>query len=132
MAGHAWNRKGEPDRVVLEHARTLLLALAALVERAAGLPPVERLRFLAVLGCGEAEVRSIIIAMAYDAGSPTEVAAAPDLRPCTPAWRPPPAQACGNARQAARHRRAPWLAYKDEDRARRQPRSASRHRTPSR
>ena len=28
MTGQAWNRKGQPNRAVLEHARALLLALA--------------------------------------------------------------------------------------------------------
>ena len=89
MAGQALNRKGEPDRVVLEHARTLLLALAALVERAAGLPAARRLWFLAVMAGGEAEARRLIVAMASDRcpGSPTEAAAplsATDHRLCTP------------------------------------------------
>jgi hypothetical protein len=56
----------EPNRVVLEHIRTLLIALAVLVERAAGLPTIERLRFLAVMGRGEAEARRLIVAMASD------------------------------------------------------------------
>ena len=64
MAGQAWNRKGQPNRVVLEHARVLLLALAALVERAAGLPTTRRLWFLAVMAGGEAEARRLIVAMA--------------------------------------------------------------------
>ena len=69
MARQAWRRKGEWDRDVLEHIRSMLLVLAALIDRAAGLPPtslptVERLHFLAVMGCGEAEVRFRIVAMA--------------------------------------------------------------------
>ena len=66
MTGQTWNRKGQPNRAVLEHARALLLALAVLVERAAGLPTVERLWFLAVMASGEAEVRRLIVAMAFD------------------------------------------------------------------
>ena len=66
MARQAWNRGMEPDRAVLEHIRALLLALAVLVDRAAGLPVAERLGFLAVMGCGEAEVRFRIVAMACD------------------------------------------------------------------
>ena len=64
MARQAWRRKGEWDRDVLEHIRSMLLVLAALIDRAAGLPLYERLHFLAVMGCGEAEVRFRIVAMA--------------------------------------------------------------------
>ena len=88
MARQAWNRAMEPDRIVLEHIRALLLALAVLVERAAGLPTVERLRFLAVMTSGEAEARRLIMAMASDLGSPAETAAprpAADPCPSTPA-----------------------------------------------
>ena len=76
MAGQAWNRGMEPNRVVLEHIRALLLALAVLVERAAGLPTVERLRFLAVLASGEAKARRLIVAMASGRcpGAPIEAA----------------------------------------------------------
>ena len=66
MTGQAWNRKGQPNRAVLEHARALLLALAVLVDRAAGLPTARRLWFLAVMASGEAEVRRLIVAMASD------------------------------------------------------------------
>ena len=78
MARQAWSRK-ELDRAVLEHVRAMLLALAALVERAASLPAVERLRFLAVMGCGEAEARRLIVAMASDhcLVAPAEAVAAP-------------------------------------------------------
>ena len=89
MTAQAWNRKGQPNRAVLEHARALLLALAVLVERAAGLPAARRLWFLAVMAGGEAEARRLIVAMAFDRcpGSPTEAAAplsATDHRLCTP------------------------------------------------
>jgi hypothetical protein len=66
MARQAWNREVEQDRAVLEHIRALLLALAALVDRAAGLPAVKRLHLFAVLGSGEAEARRLIVAMAFD------------------------------------------------------------------
>jgi hypothetical protein len=56
----------EPNRIVLEHIRALLLALAVLVDRAAGLPAARRLHLLAVLGHGEAEARCLIVAMASD------------------------------------------------------------------
>ena len=77
MARQAWNRRMEPDRDVLEHIRALLLALAVLVDRAAGLPTVERLRFLAVMGHGEAEARCLIVAMASDPGDPAVASASP-------------------------------------------------------
>ena len=71
MAKQAWSRKGEWDREVLEHIRAMLLVLAALVERAAGLPVAERLHFLAVMGRGEAEVRRLLMAMTAELGAPT-------------------------------------------------------------
>ena len=79
MERQAWSRKGELDRVVLEHARAMLLVLAALVDRAAGLPMAERLHFLAVMGHGEAEARRLIVAMASSRrpGASAEAAAAP-------------------------------------------------------
>ena len=79
MARQMWNRKGEPDRVVLEHIRALLLALAVLVDRAAGLPAARRLHLLAVLGRGEAEARCLIVAMASDQcpGGPAGASASP-------------------------------------------------------
>ena len=46
MEGQARNRTVELDRIVLEHVRTMLLALAALVDRSAALPTFERLHFL--------------------------------------------------------------------------------------
>lgn len=74
-----WNRRVERERVVLEHIRALLLALAALVDRAAGLPAVKRLHVLAILGHGEAEARNLIVAMASDhcPAAPAEATAAP-------------------------------------------------------
>ena len=79
MERQAWNRKGGLDRAVLEHARAMLLVLAALVERAAGLPTLERLHFLAVMGHGEAKARRLIFAMAPGRrpGETAEAAAAP-------------------------------------------------------
>ena len=71
MEGQARNRTVELDRIVLEHVRTMLLALAALVVRSADLPTFERLRFLAVMGHGEAEVRRLLLAMASGLDGPT-------------------------------------------------------------
>ena len=68
MARQAWSRKNEWDRDALEHIRAMLLVLAALVERAASLPVAERLHFLAVMGCGEAELRRLIVARASAGG----------------------------------------------------------------
>lgn len=64
MAGRAWDRRAEPDRVVLERIVMMLLALAVLVERAAGLPAARRLHLLAALDRSEAEARCLIVAMA--------------------------------------------------------------------
>ena len=69
-----WNRTVERDRDVLERILALLLALAALADRAAGLSAVRRLHVLAILGCGEAKARSLIVAMA--SGTPAEATAA--------------------------------------------------------
>jgi hypothetical protein len=70
-----WNRAVERDRDVLERILALLLALAALADRAAGLPAAKRLHVLAILGRGEAEARMLIIEMAL--GAPAEAAAPP-------------------------------------------------------
>lgn len=104
MAGQAWNRQGELDRAVLRRARMLLVAIAALVERAAFLPLVERLRFLAVMAHGEAEARRLIGAMASGPGAPVEADAAPAMpvrsaEPC-----PPVCPDCDAALLAARFR----------------------------
>jgi hypothetical protein len=71
----------EPNRVVLEHIRALLLALAVLVDRTAALPKARRLHLLAVLGRGEAEARCLIVAMApcRVPGSTARAAASPPL-----------------------------------------------------
>jgi hypothetical protein len=66
------NKRVERDRAVLERILALLLALAVLADRAAGLPFLKRLPLLAMLGHGEAEARMLIIAMA--SGSPAEPA----------------------------------------------------------
>jgi hypothetical protein len=73
----------EPDRIVLEHIRALLLALAVLVDRAAGLPAARRLHLLAVLGRGEAEARCLLVAMASDRcpGDPAATSAPPATTP---------------------------------------------------
>lgn len=78
MGRTEWKRGVEQDRAVLEHIRVLLLALATLVDRAAGLPAVDRLHVLAILGHGEVEARSFIVAMA--SGAPAGIITA---RPAT-------------------------------------------------
>ena len=64
-----WNRSVERDRNVLERILALLLSLAALTDRAAGLPAARRLQLLAVLGHGEAMARDFILAMVSEARS---------------------------------------------------------------
>ena len=73
-----WNRRVERERDVLERILALLLALAALVDRAAGLPAARRLHLLAILGYGEAEARDFIIALASEAGASARFDAASD------------------------------------------------------
>ena len=58
------NRQVERDRNVLERILALLLALAALTDRAACRSAATRLHLLAILGQGEAEARDFIFAMA--------------------------------------------------------------------
>jgi hypothetical protein len=70
-----WNRSVERRRDVLERILALLLALAVLADRAAGLSAAKRLHVLAILGRGEAEARILIVEMAF--GAPAEAAAAP-------------------------------------------------------
>ena len=79
-----WNRRVERERDVLERMLALLLALAALVDRAAGLPAARRLHLLAILGYGEAEARDFIIALASEAGASARFDAAPDAAAVTP------------------------------------------------
>lgn len=67
--------RAERDRAVLERILALLLALAALADRAAGLPVLKRLQLLAMLGRGEAEARILIVEMA--SGSLAEATAGP-------------------------------------------------------
>ena len=64
MGRQEWSRSVERDRSVLERILALLFALAALTDRAAGLPAAKRLHLLAALGHGEAEARAFIFAMA--------------------------------------------------------------------
>ena len=82
------HREAELDQAALQHVRMLLLALAALVDRAVGLPMVERLRFLAFMGDGEAKARRLIVAMASDPCATAEAAVSPvyaaDPYPFTP------------------------------------------------
>ena len=84
MEGQARNRTVELDRIVLEHVRAMLLALAALVDRSAALPTFERLHFLAVMGHGEAEVRRLLLAMASGLNDPIGFDAAPTDAAVTP------------------------------------------------
>ncbi len=64
----------EAERKVLERIVMLLLSLAALADRASGLPAPARLHVLAILGSGEAVARCFVIEMAV--GAPLEVDAA--------------------------------------------------------
>ena len=84
MEGQARNRTVELDRIVLEHVRAMLLALAALVDRSAALPTFERLHFLSVMGHGEAEVRRLLLAMASGLNDPIGFDAAPTDAAVTP------------------------------------------------
>ena len=70
-----WNRSVERDRNVLERILALLLALAVLTDRAAGLPAARRLHLLSVLGHGEAMARDFILAMATGPDVPAEAIA---------------------------------------------------------
>ena len=97
MERQGWSRKGELDWVVLEHARAMLLVLAALVERAAGLPVVERLHFLAVMGYGEAEVRRLIVAQASAGGHGGRAGTAATLAETTDASAYNPTMGSGDA-----------------------------------
>ena len=72
-----WNRSVERDRNVLERILALLLALAALTDRAAGLPAARRLHLLAILGHGEAVARDFILAIAPGPDAPVEPAPPP-------------------------------------------------------
>jgi hypothetical protein len=71
------NRMVEQDRAVLERILALLIALARLADRAAGLPFLKRLPLLAMLGHGEIEARMLIVELA--SGVPAETAAAMPL-----------------------------------------------------
>jgi len=63
MGRQEWNREVERDRTVLENILALLLSLAALTDRLSSMPTRDRLHVLAVLGCGEAAARSLLVAM---------------------------------------------------------------------
>ena len=97
MARQAWSRKNEWDRDALEHIRAMLLVLATLIERAAGLPFAERLRFLAVMGCGEAEVRRLIVAQASAGGHGGWAGTAATLAETTDPYVYNPAMGSGDA-----------------------------------
>jgi hypothetical protein len=64
---------------VLEHILALLLLMASLADRAAGLPLRRRRAVLEILACGEAEARALVLGMAT--GSPTCGDAAPEPAP---------------------------------------------------
>ena len=128
MARQAWNRNEELDRAVLEHVRATLLVLAALVERAAGLPPLARLHFRAVMAGGEADLRRLIAAMAFDRGPGNPAgAAAPATADLYPS---PPAMASGDTALLAARFRMLALAV-DAVLARAGGRSPRRHVSPS-
>ena len=84
MGRQEWSRSVERDRSVLERILALLLALAALTDRAACLSAAIRLHLLAILGQGEAEARDFILAMAFEAGAPARLDAASDATTVTP------------------------------------------------
>lgn len=68
-----WTRRLNRNR--LERIVALLLALAVLAERAAGLTGPRRRSALGILGYAEAEARAFVIAMAQESGTPAEPAA---------------------------------------------------------
>lgn len=70
------NRQMRQNRDVLERILMLLLSLAGLADRASVLPARDRLHVLGILACGEAEARSLIIAMAHGSAAPAHVDAA--------------------------------------------------------
>ena len=69
MNGLDWNREIDRRRDVLERILALLLLLAGLADRAAGLPAHRRRHVLGILACGEVEARAFVIGMA---GAPVD------------------------------------------------------------
>jgi hypothetical protein len=72
-----WVREAERNWDVLERILALLLAFAALADRACGLPAPARHHLLAILGRSEAEARCFVMGTAF--GAPAEAADAPSL-----------------------------------------------------
>jgi hypothetical protein len=68
MGRFEWMREVDRHRYVLERILALLLLMASLADRAAGLPLRRRRTVLEILGRGEAEARALVLAMAT--GSP--------------------------------------------------------------
>jgi len=69
-----WSKRLDRRRDVLERIVALLLTLATVAERAAGLSASHRESVLRILAYGEAEARTFVIAMARDCGAPVEPA----------------------------------------------------------
>jgi hypothetical protein len=72
-----WDREAELNWDVLERILALLLAFAALADRASALPAPARLHLLAILGRGEAESRCFVMEMGF--GAPPAASARPSL-----------------------------------------------------
>ena len=70
-----WNRGANGDHDVLARIAALLLSLADLADRAAGLPFLRRRHVLGILGFGEAEARAFLIEVSTGAPAPAD---APD------------------------------------------------------
>lgn len=70
-----WNRGANGDRDVLMRIAALLLSLAGLAERAAGLPFLRRRHVLGILGFGEAEARAFLIEISTGAPAPADAPA---------------------------------------------------------
>jgi hypothetical protein len=68
MARLEWMREVNQQRGVLTRILALLLLMASLADRAAGLPLRRRRTVLQILACGEAEARVLVLGMA--AGAP--------------------------------------------------------------
>jgi hypothetical protein len=64
------------SRDVLERIVALLFSLAALADRAAGLPALRRRQVLGILGVGEAEARAFLVGMSTGAQASAD---APDI-----------------------------------------------------
>lgn len=76
-----WIREVERNRDALERIVALLLALAALADRASGLPAARRLDLLCILGRGAAEARAFVTGTAFspcEEGGETEFHTADD------------------------------------------------------